>query len=73
MCGNSPSAIAEAIRYGVKILNDDAIALGAMFDGNTTTTFDASELILVTQKLLNLRFPQQQIKKVVGLNTLQLL
>ena len=68
-----PSAIAESIRYGVKILSDDAISLGSSFDDNVTTTFDASEPILIAQKLLDLGFPQKQIKKVEGLNTLQLL
>jgi membrane dipeptidase len=71
--GNTPSAIAEAIRYGVKILSNDAISQGSSFDGNIATTFDASELILTTQKLLDLGFPQKQIEKVVGLNTLQFL
>ena len=68
-----PSASAESIRYGVKILSDDGISLGSSFGDNIMTTFDASELILITQKLLDLGFPQKQIKKVVGLNTLQFL
>ena len=73
VCGNTPSAIADSIRYGVKILSDEAIFLGSSFDGNITTTFDASELLLITQKLLDPGFPQKQIKKVVDLNTLQFL
>ena len=73
VCGNTPSAIAESIRYGVKIMSDDTISLGSKFDGNITTTFDVSELILITQKLLDLGFPQKQIKTVAGSDTLQFL
>ena len=73
ICGNTPRAIADAISYGVKLLGDDAVSLGSDFDGNITTTFDASELILITQNLLDLGLSEKQIKKVMGENMLQFL
>lgn len=73
ICGNTPRAIADAISYGVKLLGDDAVSLGSDFDGNIKTTFDASELILITQNLLDLGLSEKQIKKVMGENMLQFL
>ncbi len=73
ICGNTPRAVADAISYGVKLLGDDAVSLGSDFDGNITTTFDASELILLTQNLLDLGLSEKQIKKVMGENMLQFL
>lgn len=73
VCGNHPTKVAEAIRYGIQLLGEDHVALGSDFDGSVTTAFDASELAVLTQALLDIGVNYQQIRKVMGGNMLRFL
>ncbi len=70
ICGNSPATVAEAIVYGIGLVGEDHVALGSDFDGTVTTSFDGSEMVVITQALLEANLSEQQIRKVMGENML---
>jgi membrane dipeptidase len=70
ICGNSPATVAEAIVYGIGLVGEDHVALGSDFDGTVTTSFDGSEMAVITQALLEANLSEQQIRKVMGENML---
>ncbi len=73
ICDDSPSGIARSIKYGITLLGEDHIALGSDFDGAISTSFDVSELAVLTQALMDQGLNQRQIKKVMGENSLRFL
>lgn len=70
ICGNSPATVAAAIVYGIGLVGEDHVALGSDFDGTVTTSFDGSEMAVITQALLDANLSEQQIRKVMGENML---
>ena len=72
-CGTDAAATARAIRYAVKIVGIDHVALGSDFDGAVTTPFDASGWPLVTEALLNEGFSEPEIRKIMGENVVRVL
>lgn len=68
VCGTDARAIARAIRYTVGIAGAEHVALGSDFDGAVTVPFDTSELIQITQALLDAGLSDDQIRKIMGLN-----
>jgi microsomal dipeptidase-like Zn-dependent dipeptidase len=70
ICGNSPATVAEAIVYGIGLVGEDHVSLGSDFDGTVTTSFDGSEMAVITQALLDANLSEQQIRKVMGENML---
>ena len=73
VCGTSPDTIAAAIRYAAGIAGIDHVGLGSDFDGATTTAFDASRLVVVTDALLRAGLSPEDVRKVMGGNVLRLL
>jgi len=72
-CGISPKDIVSAIKYGINLVGEDHVSLGSDFDGSVTTAFDASELAVITQALLDDGIREEQIRKIMGGNMLQFL
>lgn len=73
ICGNSPATVAEAIVYGIGLVGEDHVSLGSDFDGTVTTSFDGSEMAVITQELLEANLSEEQIRKVMGGNMLEFL
>lgn len=73
VCGTSPKNVAESIKYGVKLLGEDHVALGSDYDGAVTVAFDSSELAVITDELLKIGLTEGQIRKVMGGNMLKFL
>lgn len=73
VCDTSVSAIVDAIRYGIDLLGEDHVALGSDYDGTVTTPFDTSKLLLLTAQMLAQGFSETEIRKVMGLNMINLL
>jgi microsomal dipeptidase-like Zn-dependent dipeptidase len=73
VCDISPRSIARAIRYVRDLVGIQYVALGSDFDGSTTTRFDASQLVQVTQALLDEGFTAQEIRAVMGGNALRVI
>ncbi len=73
VCGTHPEKIAEAIRYGIALVGAEHVALGSDYDGTVTTSFDTSGLVAITQALLDANVSEQDIRAVMGGNTLRFL
>lgn len=71
VCDASPRGIADAILWGAQRFGVDRIALGSDFDGTVTTELDASELAAITQALMDAGMPDDDIRKVMGGNTVR--
>ncbi len=72
-CGKDAQATARAIRYAVRIVGVEHVALGSDFDGGTTTPFDASGWPLITEALLKEGFSEEEIRKIMGENVVRVL
>tara|TARA_R110000868_G_scaffold406996_2_gene687867 strand:- start:758 stop:1693 length:936 start_codon:yes stop_codon:yes gene_type:complete len=70
VCEPNVLEIAKAIKYGIELVGSEHIALGSDYDGATSVPFDTSELIYLTQALLDLGLSEPQIKQVMGGNML---
>jgi microsomal dipeptidase-like Zn-dependent dipeptidase len=73
VCEPNVAEIAKAIKYGIELVGSEHIALGSDYDGATSVPFDTSQLIYLTQALLDLELSELQIKQVMGGNMLQYL
>lgn len=73
ICDTSPAAVAKAIAHVRDLVGVQHVALGSDFDGSVTTSFDTSELVLVTQALMDRAFSDEEIRAVMGGNALRLL
>jgi microsomal dipeptidase-like Zn-dependent dipeptidase len=69
-CGTDAAAIARAIKYAVGIVGVDHVALGSDYDGAVTAPFDVSGTALITEALMKEGFSEQDIRKIMGENTL---
>ena len=73
ICSTKPSEIARAIAYVRDLVGIDHVGLGSDFDGAVTTGFDISQLIEVTQALVDRGFTPDEIRKVMGGNVLRVI
>lgn len=73
VCDITPRGIAKAIRYAVTVAGITHVGLGSDFDGATTTTFDASQMVLVTDALLKDGFAPAEVEAIMGGNALRVL
>ncbi|MEM8982325.1 MAG: dipeptidase [Pseudomonadota bacterium] len=68
ICDASPDGVVAAIRYAIDTLGVDHVALGSDFDGAVTVAFDASELAVLTERMLIAGFTEKEIAAVMGGN-----
>jgi microsomal dipeptidase-like Zn-dependent dipeptidase len=68
VCDISVTNVAAAIKYGIDLLGAQHIALGSDFDGATTVAFDTSEMVQLTQALLDAGLSEPDIRLVMGEN-----
>lgn len=73
ICDISPAGIAKAIRYTVGIVGIEHVALGSDFSGAVTTAIHAGQLQQVTQALVNAGFTEEEIRLIMGENTVRVL
>ncbi|WEJ97918.1 MAG: dipeptidase [Candidatus Sphingomonas phytovorans] len=73
ICSTDPRAAAAAIAHVRDLVGIDHVGLGSDFDGAVTTGFDASQVVAVTQALIDRGFSDSDIAKVMGGNVLRLL
>jgi len=69
VCGTDAMATARAIKYTVDLIGIDHVALGSDFDGAYIMHFDVTGLPLIVQALLDLKFTDKEIAKIMGGNT----
>lgn len=73
VCSTDPRATARAMKHVRDLVGIQYIALGSDFDGATTVRFDTSELVQVTQALLDEGFTPDEIRAVMGGNALRVI
>ncbi len=73
VCDTSPRAVARAIKHVRDLVGIDYVGLGSDYDGATTVRFDTSQLVQVTQALLDEGFTPQEIRAVMGGNALRVI
>ena len=73
ICSTRPEAAAAAIAHVRDLVGIDHVGLGSDFDGSVTTAFDASQVVAITQALIDRGFSDADIAKVMGGNVLRVL
>ena len=73
ICSIDPKDAAKAIVYVRDLVGIDYVGLGSDFDGATVVSFDASQVAVITQALLDLNFSEDDIRKVMGGNVVRVL
>lgn len=68
VCDITPLGVVRSIRYAIDLLGVEHVALGSDYDGTTEVLFDASELAILTQTMLDEGFTEAEIRKVMGEN-----
>ena len=69
----SPKNVVKSIRYAIDLVGEDHVALGSDFDGSVKTSFDTSEIAVITQEMVKSGFTQIEISKVMGKNSVNFL
>ncbi|WP_414899815.1 dipeptidase [Sphingomonas flavalba] len=72
-CGTAPTDIAKAIAHVRDLVGIAHVGLGSDYDGAVTTAFDTSQLVQITQALIDRGFSDDEIRAVMGGNLLRLL
>ncbi len=72
-CGTDARAIARAMRHVANLVGARHIGLGSDYDGAVTAPFDTSQLVRITEALLQEGFTDQEIEMIMGGNVLRLL
>jgi len=73
VCSTSPLAVAEAMRHVRDLVGIGHVALGSDFDGSVTVGFDTSQLVQVTQALIDQGFTEDEIRAAMGGNALRVI
>jgi microsomal dipeptidase-like Zn-dependent dipeptidase len=73
ICDTSPRAAAKAMRHVRDLVGIQYVALGSDFDGSVTTRFDTSQLVQVTQALMDEGFTPDEIRAAMGGNAIRVL
>lgn len=73
ICSTRPEAVAAAIAHVRDVVGIDHVGLGSDFDGAVTTGFDSSQIVAVTQALIDRGFSDADIAKVMGGNVFRVL
>jgi len=73
LCDTSPRAAAKAMKHVRDLVGIQHVALGSDYDGATTVRFDTSQLVQVTQALLDEGFSEAEIRAVMGGNALRII
>ena len=73
VCDTSPKAIAAAMKHVRDLVGIQHVALGSDYDGATTVRFDTSQLVQVTQALIDAGFTPDEIRAAMGGNAIRAL
>ena len=73
VCSTDPRAAAKAMKHVRDLVGIAHVALGSDYDGATTVRFDTSQLVQVTQALIDEGFTEQDIRAVMGDNALRVI
>lgn len=73
VCDITPEGVVRSLRYGIDLMGIDHVALGSDWDGATEVSFDAAELPVLTQAMLDANFSEEEVRKVLSGNAVRFL
>jgi microsomal dipeptidase-like Zn-dependent dipeptidase len=73
VCGTEPANVVRAILHVRDVVGIDHVGLGSDFDGAVTTGWDSSQLIAITQGLIDAGLSPDDIRKVMDGNVLRVI
>jgi membrane dipeptidase len=73
VCDTSPAAAAKAMKHIRDLVGIEHVALGSDYDGATTVRFDTSQLVQVTQALMDAGFTEDEIRAAMGGNAMRVI
>jgi membrane dipeptidase len=73
VCSTDPRAAAKAMKHVRDLVGIEYVALGSDYDGATTVRFDTSQLVQVTQALMDEGFTADEIRAAMGENALRVI
>ncbi len=73
VCDRTPVAVVDAIDHVIEIGGLRTAALGSDYDGSVTVGWDTSEIASITQELRNRGRSDDEIRAIMGGNTLRVL
>lgn len=73
ICDTSPASVARAMKHVRDLVGIEHVALGSDYDGATTVRFDTSQLVQVTQALIDAGFTADEIRAAMGGNAVRVL
>ncbi|WP_061927148.1 dipeptidase [Altererythrobacter epoxidivorans] len=73
VCSTDPRATAKAMKHIRDLVGIETVALGSDYDGATTVRFDTSQLVQVTQALMDEGFTADEIRAAMGGNALRVI
>lgn len=73
LCDTSVRSFARSARHIANLVGVDHIALGSDFDGAVTTALDVSQLVQITQALIDEGFSDDDIARIMGGNAMRVL
>ena len=73
VCDTSPAGIVRAIAHVRDLVGIDHVGLGSDYDGAISARFDTSRLDAITQGLIDARFSDADVAKVMGGNVFRVL
>ena len=73
VCGTDARSVARAMKHVRDLVGIQHVALGSDYDGATTVRFDTSQLVQVTQALLDEGFTPDEVRAVMGGNALRVI
>jgi microsomal dipeptidase-like Zn-dependent dipeptidase len=73
VCDTSPASVAKAMKHVRDLVGIEHVALGSDYDGATTVRFDTSQLVQVTEALIEAGFTDDEIRAAMGGNAIRVL
>lgn len=73
VCELTPAAVVDAIEHVIKVGGLETAALGSDYDGATTVAWDTSEIAVITQELRDRGRSDDEIRAIMGGNTLRVM
>ncbi|MGH3651762.1 dipeptidase [Glutamicibacter sp.] len=73
ICTLDVDSVVDAMEHVIKVAGIEHVGLGSDFDGATTVSWDASQLAVITQELMNRGYSDTDIGAIMGGNTLRVL
>ncbi|MGP5389536.1 dipeptidase [Glutamicibacter arilaitensis] len=71
ICTLEVSSVVDAMEHVIKVAGIEHVGLGSDFDGATTVAWDASQIAVITQELMNRGYSETGIEAIMGGNTLR--